>query len=685
VTKVDFKPKKSEESRNMRINFAFPTLILSIAASGLLHAQSFTSTVVATTGDPAPGGNGTFNTIGLPTLNDSGLAAFSGGLTGTSGGANDDAGFFAGSGGTLTQLAREGQSVPGSGVIASFSQAARLNNSGLAAFFANLTGTSGGASDNSGIFAGSGGALTQIVREGQAVPDGNGLFGNPTPPALNDNGLAAFSSMLTGTTGGTNDNNGIFAGSGGAITQILRKGQSAPDSNGAIFGFTAPVLNNNAQVAFSAQLTGTSGGATDSNGMFLGSGGPITQIARGGQSAPGGNGVFSVFSPPTLNDNGLVVFPADLTGTSGGTTDNNGIFAGSGGALTQIAREGQSAPDGNGLFAIFNAGSLRLNENGVAVFISTLSGTSGGTSDSRGIFSGSGGAVTQIARRGQTAPNGNGTFAFLSAFSSPVVNDDGQVAFFVDLAGTSGGTTDDAAIFFYDPASASLSQVVRKGDSLLGSTITDFIYLGGTLLGDELGGLNNSAQVAYSFTLADGRQGVAIAKPPVLQLTAAVSRKMHGMAGTFDINLPLTGPLVGVECRSSGGVHTLVFTFTNNVISGNATVTDGMGTAGSPSFTGTTMTVNLSGVTDVQKITVTLNAVTDSFAQVLPDTAVSMNLLIGDTNGSKAVNATDVGQTKTQSGVPVTAANFRQDVTPNGGINATDIGLVKTRSGAFVP
>ena len=73
------------------------------------------------------------------------------------------------------------------------------------------------------------------------------------------------------------------------------------------------------------------------------------------------------------------------------------------------------------------------------------------------------------------------------------------------------------------------------------------------------------------------------------------------------------------------------------------------------------MTVNLTGVTDVQKITVTLSNVTDSFAQVLPNTAVSMNMLIGDTSGNKTVNASDVSQTKLQSGQAVTATNFRED------------------------
>ena len=170
-----------------------------------------------------------------------------------------------------------------------------------------------------------------------------------------------------------------------------------------------------------------------------------------------------------------------------------------------------------------------------------------------------------------------------------------------------------------------------------------------------------------------------------LQLATAVSRKAHGGAGEFDINLPLSGE-PGVECRSSGGAHTLVFTFTNNVVSGNASVTTGTGNVlGTPSFAGNTMTVNLTGVTDVQKITVTLSGVTDSFAQVLPDTAVSVNMLIGDTSGNKTVNASDIAQTKGQSGLPVTNANFREDVTVSGSINASDIGLVKARSGASVP
>ena len=167
-----------------------------------------------------------------------------------------------------------------------------------------------------------------------------------------------------------------------------------------------------------------------------------------------------------------------------------------------------------------------------------------------------------------------------------------------------------------------------------------------------------------------------------LQLTTAVSRKSHG--GTpFDITLPLTGA-PGVECRA-GSAHTLVFTFTTNVASGSASVTAGTGVAGAATFSGNTMTVPLTGVTDQQQITVTLNNVTDVSAQVLPPTSVSMNVLLGDTTGNKTVNASDVSQTKLQSGIAISATNFRTDINVNGTINATDVSQVKLNTGHGVP
>jgi len=97
------------------------------------------------------------------------------------------------------------------------------------------------------------------------------------------------------------------------------------------------------------------------------------------------------------------------------------------------------------------------------------------------------------------------------------------------------------------------------------------------------------------------------------------------------------------------------------------------------------MTVNLTGVTDVQKITVTLSDVTSSTSQVLPDTSVSANMLIGDTTADKTVSNVDVSQIRGQVGQPVTNNNFREDVRPDGSIDATDVKFVRSNVGHSLP
>ena len=207
--------------------------------------------------------------------------------------------------------------------------------------------------------------------------------------------------------------------------------------------------------------------------------------------------------------------------------------------------------------------------------------------------------------------------------------------------------------------------------------------------------LNHSAVHILNSTCDGGGPGVSPnntygygrvdVRSAVLLLTAAVSRKNHGAAGTFDIDLPLNeNP--GIECRGSGGNHLLVFTFTNTVVSGVASVESGVGSvSGPPVFSGHTMTVNLSGVANVQTLTVRLSNVTDQFSQVLPDALVSVTLLIGDTNGNGNVNASDIAQTKSQIGQLVTAGNFRTDINVNGTINASDVTIIKSQIGTSIP
>ena len=177
----------------------------------------------------------------------------------------------------------------------------------------------------------------------------------------------------------------------------------------------------------------------------------------------------------------------------------------------------------------------------------------------------------------------------------------------------------------------------------------------------------------------------ALAAYNYVALVTGVSRKVHGAAGTFDVPLTFSGN-PAVECRNTGGNHTLVFTFNNSLASGTAAVTGGTGTiSGTPIISGNTMTVNLTGVADVQRLTVTLQSVTDTTAQVMPDTPVSVNFLAGDTNGNKTVNAADVAQTKSQLGQAVTGSNFRNDVNANGSINSGDTAIIKSDLGHSVP
>jgi lysophospholipase L1-like esterase len=195
-------------------------------------------------------------------------------------------------------------------------------------------------------------------------------------------------------------------------------------------------------------------------------------------------------------------------------------------------------------------------------------------------------------------------------------------------------------------------------------------------------------QAGYDKMAAAWSNGLhAVAKVEPLNLVTAVSRKPHGSAGNFDISLPLSGT-PGIECRtkSPAGGDTVVLTLTNKVTSANARVTAGRGSVtGSPVFAGNVMTVNLTGVTDAQQITVTLSSVTDTYSHVLPSVAVKMNVLSGDTTGNKIVNASDVSQTKSQSGRGVSGSNFRADVTADGTVNGSDISVVKSHSGIAIP
>ncbi|HWY50503.1 MAG TPA: alkaline phosphatase family protein [Chthoniobacterales bacterium] len=236
--------------------------------------------------------------------------------------------------------------------------------------------------------------------------------------------------------------------------------------------------------------------------------------------------------------------------------------------------------------------------------------------------------------------------------------------------------------FFYDPAKGNLLLDVRNVQGGVEVPPLDQELDGTGLTGDSVSRVYNYGNVTAT---AAGQSGGVDEKDTFGLITKfsainAVSRKIHGNAGTFDIGLPLVGP-PGVECRSGGTTndYQMVITFGGPVIFSSAQVTQGTGTAASTSTSGNQVFVNLTGVTNAQTIQVTLFAVNDGTAT--SDVSIPMSILVGDTTGNGTVNSSDIAQTQSQSGQPVTSSNFREDVTVNGLINSSDIALVQSKSG----
>jgi len=88
-------------------------------------------------------------------------------------------------------------------------------------------------------------------------------------------------------------------------------------------------------------------------------------------------------------------------------------------------------------------------------------------------------------------------------------------------------------------------------------------------------------------------------------------------------------------------------------------------------------------VANAQRLGIRLYGVSDGTNS--GDVPLQMNVLLGDTNANGAVNTTDIGQVKSNSGQALSTTNFRSDVTPNGSINTSDIGTVKSASGTELP
>ena len=220
------------------------------------------------------------------------------------------------------------------------------------------------------------------------------------------------------------------------------------------------------------------------------------------------------------------------------------------------------------------------------------------------------------------------------------------------------GTSPDTKLYYSKDHLGSIRSLTDENGTIIG-----------TIDYDAFGGISR-APVPANDTSGSG---------PVL--LSAVSRLTHGhgSAGTFDVNLPLSGA-PGIEMRS-GTDYVLVLTFDRTVLSDTSTqLATGVGTVGSTTFSGNTATISLSGVSDRQTITVELDNVVGGVG-VNSKVLVSMSVLVGDVNQSGAVTVEDYTLVLQHSGQSVTSSTFQYDVTHNGLINSSDYGYTQTLAG----
>jgi hypothetical protein len=163
-------------------------------------------------------------------------------------------------------------------------------------------------------------------------------------------------------------------------------------------------------------------------------------------------------------------------------------------------------------------------------------------------------------------------------------------------------------------------------------------------------------------------------------LVSAASRLTHGTAGTFAVNMPLSGPS-GVEDRLAT-TYNAVFTFGGPVTSGQVTVLSGTASAGTPTFSGNDMIVPLPGVANAQIVTLRVENINGDGQQ---HGDIPFGFLIADATGNRIVDKPDQTEIRGQLNQTVTSANFRDDVDANGLIKNADLNQVKAHRGESIP
>jgi hypothetical protein len=498
----------------------------------------------------------------------------------------------------------------------------------------------------------------------QSVSDVTHFIASATPtstPAAVSYTAAVSNSMLSDNTGvqmipkGHSDT----AGTGTGILDAMNSSMVVGKVNGT-YG-TTPGYQRGFSVAQTNPLTGTPYAAADKSGKddnFRG----LTNynnaiyVSKGS----GGNGLDGVFQVNPLG--GPYVPPGSsaglATGANAGTASINllpGWPANSLGANEGVAGTTVYHPFG---IWFANDTTLYVGDEG-------LTGSSGSNAAPGGLEKWTWNASNSQWQLLYTLPassipgytvNGSNLQAEGLRNIAGVNNDDGTVTIYA-ITSTTGQTLNDEGA---DP-----NQLVSITDNLAATTLPA-----------------ESFNVLETAAYEDVLRGVAIVPGPILQSVA--SRLTHGSTGTFD--LPLSASSRVVEPRSDGsGNYAIVFNFNEPISSGNASVTSGIGSVSGVTFSGNSMIVGLSGVTDQQTVMLSASNVLGAGSQTPASVSVQVGFLYGDVTGDGAVNVGDTIAVRSNSGVALSNDTCHYDVNVDGAVNIGDTAVVRSHSGDFLP
>lgn len=174
-----------------------------------------------------------------------------------------------------------------------------------------------------------------------------------------------------------------------------------------------------------------------------------------------------------------------------------------------------------------------------------------------------------------------------------------------------------------------------------------------------------------SLSTSYGSATTAASPPAAPVFQSAVSRKVHGVAGTFSLPLTLVVTNPTTEPRS-GLAQTIVFTFDKPTSAATVTIAEGTATAGAATFSGNDVIASLTGVTDQQYVTVMLTSVASTDGGTGGSASVRIGFLLGDASQSRVVTVADVGLVNAQLAQAVTVANFLKDVNASGTLTVAD-------------